>query len=522
VKSPAKSPAKNHSVLTRVSPRTWLILILCLAAFLRFYQITTVPAGIQVDEAMNGSNILEILETGRVQVFYPENVGREGLFINLQAPFVDWFGNTPWALRIPSAIFGVLTVWGVYLLAVEMFSTSIGLLASFFVATSYWHMHFSRVGLRAICAPFFLTWGLYFLLAGMRRVRQAQPAIAWMVVAGAVYGLGFHTYIAYRTTGALVAGVLLYYFFHARREGWPGAFWKASASFAAAAVLVVGPLLLYFARNPGTFFGRTTQISIYRTDHPYSTLLLNIWKTAQMFFFEGDTNWRHNYDGQRELFWPVAILFAFGCAMALSAIWKKQERWFSYAVALVWIFLSAVPVVLSDDGVPHALRSILMIPAVFMLAAAGADRAYGYLAETVPQPARIAGVVLLLLFCCYEPYHTYFDLWATNPNVPPNYSASMVRLAEQFNRMPRSVPRYFALTSTGPSANGIPVMFQPFVYLTRSYTRKEQEETNIHYLTPETYRPPNAGHPPAAGKTFCEQVQASMPGALVTCVNLRF
>ena len=83
-----KSPAQDHSLLTRISPRTWLILILCLAAFLRFYQITTIPAGIQVDEAMNGSNILEILETGRVQVFYPENVGREGLYINIQAPFV--------------------------------------------------------------------------------------------------------------------------------------------------------------------------------------------------------------------------------------------------------------------------------------------------------------------------------------------------------------------------------------------------------------------------------------------------
>src|SRR5438034_6083023 len=157
-----------------------------------------------------------------------------------------------------------------------------------------------------------------------------------------------------------------------RKAGWAGALWKASATFTAAAVLVISPLLIYFARNPGTFFGRTTQISIYRTDHPYSTLLLNIWKTAQMFFFEGDTNWRHNYAGQRELLWPVAILFALGCAMALSAIWKKQPRWFSYAVALAWIVLAAIPVVLSDDGVPHALRSILMIPAVFMLAAAGA------------------------------------------------------------------------------------------------------------------------------------------------------
>lgn len=157
-----------------------------------------------------------------------------------------------------------------------------------------------------------------------------------------------------------------------------------------------------------------------------------------------------------------------------------------------------------------------MIPAVFLLAGAGALRAYTYLSQTAPRAWRIAGAAVFLLVACCEPYHTYFDLWATNPNVPPNFCASLVQLAGQFNGNPREVPRYVAVTSTGPSANGIPVLFQPFAYLTKSYTKKEQGETNIHYLTPETY------HPPAAGKNFCEQVKASMPGADVTCVSLRF
>lgn len=232
-------------------PRALVILILSLAAFLRFHQLATIPGGLQVDEAMNGSNALEILETGHLQVFYPENNGREGLFINIQTPFVYWFGNTPWALRIPSAIFGVLTVWGVYLLGAELFSTPIGLLASFFVATSFWHLHFSRIGLRAICAPLLLTWGLYFLLAGIRRLRQGKPATGWMILAGAVYGLGFHTYITYRVTPVLVGGMLIYYFFRAREEGWLAPFWKASVAFAAAAALVICPLLIYFIQNPG-------------------------------------------------------------------------------------------------------------------------------------------------------------------------------------------------------------------------------------------------------------------------------
>src|SRR4051794_33622920 len=68
-----------------LNPRHILLAILLFAAFLRFFELPTVPRGIQVDEAMNGANILEIHETGRYQIFYPENNGREGLFINLQA-----------------------------------------------------------------------------------------------------------------------------------------------------------------------------------------------------------------------------------------------------------------------------------------------------------------------------------------------------------------------------------------------------------------------------------------------------
>ena len=53
--------------------------------------------------------------------------------------------------------------------------------------------------------------------------------------------------------------------------------------------------------------------------------------------------------------------------------------------------------------------------------------------------------------------------------------------------------------------------FMPFTYLTRSYTRKQQEETNIRYLTPQTFRlPPGVN---TAGKTFCRVVQEAMPGA---------
>src|ERR1035437_10716056 len=93
-----------------------------------------------LDEAMNGNNAREVLETGRFAPFYPENGGREGLYINVSTLFLRFLGNQAWVLRLPAAIFGILTVWGVYLLAAELYSPPVGLLASFFLATSFWHI----------------------------------------------------------------------------------------------------------------------------------------------------------------------------------------------------------------------------------------------------------------------------------------------------------------------------------------------------------------------------------------------
>src|SRR3989344_4118569 len=153
-----------------------LFIVLIIAIFLRTYHLKELPPGLYPDEAMNGSNTLEAIETGNYKVFYPENNGREGLFINLQSLSVRAFGAEPWALRLPSTIFGILTVLGLYLLGRELFSARVGLLGAFLLATSFWHINFSRIGFRAIMAPFFITWALYFLLKSFNQARSKSRA----------------------------------------------------------------------------------------------------------------------------------------------------------------------------------------------------------------------------------------------------------------------------------------------------------------------------------------------------------
>src|SRR5436190_23108050 len=89
-----------------------ILFILAIASFFRFYQLNKFPPGLYPDEAMDGSNGLIANSTGGYKLFYPENNGRMGLYINLQALAIKEFGNTAWALRMVSALFGILTVLG--------------------------------------------------------------------------------------------------------------------------------------------------------------------------------------------------------------------------------------------------------------------------------------------------------------------------------------------------------------------------------------------------------------------------
>lgn len=445
-----------------------------MAAFLRLYRLETVPPGLYHDEAMNGNNAREVLETGRFAPFYPENGGREGLYINVSTLFLRFLGNQAWVLRLPAAIFGILTVWGVYLLAAELYSPPVGLLASFFLATSFWHITLSRLGLRAIGAPLFLTWTLYLLLVALRRQRQARPFVAIAILSGCIYGLGFYTYVPYRVTPVLVVPVLIYF---GRKNAW------LPSIFAATAAAAVAPLAVYFLAHPGTFFGRISTVSVIAVGHPGWELTLNVWRTGRMFFTRGDTNWRHNVAWRAELYWPVAILFASGVLMSL----RFKDR--SLAV-LAWLIVAAVPVVFSAERLPHAVRSVLMIPPAVILAAVAGHALYSWLSQKVSQRSLELAAVVGLLTLCYEPYHTYFELWAKSPHLLDYFDERSVDVAAQINRLPRDVPKYVAV----PASN--PMVAQPVMFLTGSYTRAEQDATNIRYFS----MPPGAACPQNA---FC-------------------
>ncbi|MEK7212634.1 MAG: glycosyltransferase family 39 protein, partial [Patescibacteria group bacterium] len=479
-----------------------------IATVFRVYQLERIPPGLYPDEAMNGNNALEALRGGEFsaeggpasgwKVYYPENNGREGLFINIQALFLKTAGlNEPWVLRLPSAIFGILTVWGLYLLGKELFSKRVGLLAAFFMAVSVWHIIFSRIGFRAIMAPFFAVWAIYLLLKAIHNP-NSKFQIPNSILAGILFGLGFYTYIAYRVSPLLL--ILFIIFFRKIPN-----FWKVLLVFLGVTFIVALPIGIYYLQNPADFMGRTSQISVFSSATPLKDLALNIGKTLAMFNFVGDGNWRHNFASRPELFWPVGILMWLGVVLGFKALFHKQHpsiiaghtedgflSWeseknlrFAYSLLFAWLILAFLPVVISNEGLPHALRSIFMIPPLFLLAATGGIFAYTYFQKHMRETAvlNFAAVILGLLLI-YEASQTYFLLWGRNPKTAGAFAKDYAEIGWILNRLPQTMPKYVIVEAGGVPVRGIPMPTQTVMFLTDTFSPESQAAKNIHYIPP--------------------------------------
>ncbi len=498
--------------------------ILIIAIFFRFYHFETTPPGLYPDEAIDGNNAAEVAHTGQFNVFYTEDNGREGLYVNIIAVILKEFPvYEPWIIRLPAMVAGTLTVLGIYLLVAELFKesdekkaemeksgsnpdekadskekskfkfkisnagTAIALLTSFFLATSFWHINFSRIGFRAILAPLLLIWSVYLLIKTFRTTSRIKATI-YSSIAGIVYGLGFYTYIAYRITPLLF---LLFIPFFGKGKG----FWKRVAVFIILVFVTAAPIGWYFLKHPSDFFGRTAEISVTNATNPVGDFAVNVAKTALMFNFHGDENWRQNISGAPELFWPVGILFIIGIALALYSLWKSCRKktmgddsrnifpTFPLLLIFSWIIIAGLPAAASNEGIPHALRSILMLPPAMIFAAIGGVWLYQIIERFGEKFARITAFIFLFTVCIFG-YVNYFVIWAQNPNVPGSFNADYVTIGNEINALPTSTQKYVVINAGGVMTRGFPMPVETTMFITNSFLPDEATAKNIRYLLP--------------------------------------
>lgn len=470
-----------------------LFCILVIAIFFRLWQLDKIPPGLYHDEAINGNEA--IFNPGKV--FYPENYGREGLFINLVFSSFSIFEISAWSLRAVSAVIGILTVLGLYLLTKELFSfntltfqnsntsTVIALIGSFFLAVSFWHTNFSRIGFRAILVPFILIFSFYFLFRGFRTQR------VWsFLIAGVFFGLGFYTYTVFRMAVILLAAILIPGFLIYKKQNLQKKYIFFVSCFLFLVFVVALPLGFYFLKNPQHFIGRAAETSAFTQQNPPKALGESLILHLGMFNFYGDANWRHNLSTSPQLLWPVGILFLVGLIVSIRDLisFRKRKNWSMINgqwVIICWFFIMLLPAILTAGGLPHALRAIGTIPAVYILASLGFWHIYRKLNQNIrgKNLLVLASIMFLISVGVFQ-FNKYFIVWGNHPGTKDGFSKDHVEIGNYLNSLPYATQKIVIINRSGvpvPWPAGPPMPAQTVMFIENIKHGKPQST----YLLPE-------------------------------------
>lgn len=378
---------------------TGLLFAIFVGSVLRLHQLAYHPPGLYWDEASIAYNVYSLVQTGsdefgRPWPFWFEAFGEYKLPGYIYATAISFlaFGATDFAVRLPSALAGILTIPAVFFFTKTLFHHSkerfpnpllIATLAALFFAISPWSIQFSRAGFEANLALCFLVWGAYFALQGIGNQR-------WhLTISGIFFILSLVTYNSARLfiPFLLIAAAIIY-----RRQlsNKP----KPTLKAIVVAALLFLPFLpaqldtLGFKRAGSTSYldNLSPAKSLEKFTDQYSDNF-----DSNFLFFHGDQIGRHS---TRKL----GMLYYFDLPLILIGLWllyryRSQPTWLITA----WLLIAPLPSAITTPS-PHALRTLNILPAWIILSALGLSFLITQLLALKPKKLVVPLGLLFILF----------------------------------------------------------------------------------------------------------------------------
>ena len=381
----------------------WAILIgiILLSAILRLWQLGNVPPSPDWDEVALGYDAYAIIHTGRDSFgkFLPVVLRsfddyKPALYAYLTIPSILIFGLNTFAVRLPSALFGIISVIAVFFLIREIFEKYkyrdyLSLLSSFLLAISPWSTQFSRVGFESNVGTCLNILMVLFLIKGFKK--------PWMFSLSAFFaGLSIYAYQSEKVFTPLLALAVVIIF-------WKKLFAINKKYILAAFILgiiVVAPMALYILGNRAALL-RVTGTSVFSSQT--ELLKTNIKKLEQDklnndkigslldnrrlvygktiisgYASHFDLNWLFiTGDISRHHAPSMGLLYLFEFPFILLGIYflifdssgngfDKKTKFLIFS----WFLIAPIPASITT-GIPHAVRTLNFLPTWQIFAALG-------------------------------------------------------------------------------------------------------------------------------------------------------
>jgi hypothetical protein len=328
------------------------------------------------------------------------------LFSVLTALCMSILGPKVYATNVVSAVFGTLSILGIFLLGRAMFNERVGLLASLLMAISGYHLVYSVTGLSDGSAMFFVLLGFYFYYRSKVSEREGRGTVSTLL-AGLGCGLAFtvHDRMLYVFLVLLLNEGIE---FLRRREAFRrrvkkvclmgGAFFFPIVLFEIP--YYIGMVVLRHFGKPlpfRTYFEELLTHHIFNFLDFFSVTLMDVTKIPG-FGDAGSRLW--NFVTYPYLFFQfdgvlLCILFVAGVVAA------ARQRRYEDRLLLLWL---AIPIFLFSTGLSTNVRyALVFMPAVFVMAARSVPLFEAYLpriklsGRPLGRVLVVAGVVLVVV-----------------------------------------------------------------------------------------------------------------------------
>lgn len=403
-------------------------IILIIGAYLRLFSLSSLPPSLTWDEASWGYNAYSLSVDGKdefgrfLPLTYLESFGdyKPPVYAYLSAPFVKLLGLNEWAVRLPSAMLGTLTILLTYLLTKKMFFSAdnkkkeiIALLSAGILAISPWHILLSRAAFEANAATFFIVIGLYLFLLSLGK-RWLIPLSVFSFV------VSMYTFNTARIFVPLFGVFLFVKYFKVLIQKKKELI--ASVLFGLA---IFAPLFLFLLTpqaklrfnevnifsDPGIVIEANQQIAndryqiwsvfVHNRRIGYAISYVKHYLdnfNPQFLFISGDGNPKFSIQDVGQMYiWEIPFF-----VLGILFLFRKREG--HWVVIPMWILLGLIPAGTARET-PHALRIETIIPTFQILTAYGL---YQLISKFKFKPFVAGLIIIVAVFNFLYFIHNYF------------------------------------------------------------------------------------------------------------------
>lgn len=328
----------------------FVLLALFVGVFVRSYNITNLPHGLNQDEASIGYETFSLLNSGsdRNGNSFPVHFvswgnGQNALYAYFSMPFVSVFGLNVFSVRIVNTLFSSLSLFVFFLLFRLVFDKKKALVALIMLAICPWNIMLARWGLESNIFPFIFLLGVFFLLKGITSSSNFFP-LSFSVFAISLYSYG----TSYLILPLFFLFVIPYLFY--KRNITVRHLILSLTVFA----IISLPLILFVIINqfslsqieilgitiPKLVENRTTQIFNVITPNFTAVLVKNIVRFVSVFVLQSDGNYYNAIPSFGTIYIISFPFFIVGLLTRLKKEILKSEP--HHYIFFVWLICSFI------------------------------------------------------------------------------------------------------------------------------------------------------------------------------------